>query len=240
MPVTRTVTSLAHPPADPSRADDPGVSSSDDAYPGAAIASDAYPDAATPPAAVATPGTDDAFASDADDVSGHDATADAPEQESLTDVLESGKTFGTALHRVLELTRLDPAADIPALVAQVAAPHPNINTEKLTEMVEWTLATPPLEEARATGRYWLELDVVAPGADGVVIVGRADFAYIDADGKLVVVDFKTDSNPRQQRSAEYAVQVRTYLREIARTAGVPEGRGYLIFAAPEQRRIQEV
>jgi ATP-dependent helicase/nuclease subunit A len=228
-PATASVTSRAHGP-DAGGTTDPGdaVGTPAGVEPGAPVVEPEIPAATTVPL-----GGDSA----ADD---HDA---AP-------LLTQGTTFGTALHRALELTRLDPDADVPALVAQACAEAGGragagaagavLDQERLIAMARFALGTAPMRQAAGTGRHWFELDVSGADADDVLLVGRADFVYLDEQGRVCIVDFKSDVNPSPRRVQEYGVQVRSYLDLICRVTGTPRGAGFLLFAAPELARVDLV
>lgn len=219
-PLTRAVTSIAHAPGAVDVAQQEGAALS------------------APDALVPTQPTQEAPAA-------IDTAADASDDTTRLDIIESGTAIGTALHRILELTRLDANADVPALVTQVAGPDSNLSADRLIDMAQWALGSKPLLEARASGRFWFELDVVSPGdahvggPEPAVLVGRADLAYVGADGRLNVVDFKSDTSVTRQRREEYGIQVRRYLAEISRVTGLPAGCALLLFAAPEMRRCEE-
>lgn len=167
------------------------------------------------------------------------------EEDDVAPVI-GGAAFGTALHRVLELSRLDPAADLEAITDLVVRREQRttgttLDASRLLRMARFTLATTPLRDAAETGRFWFELDLVSAleGADprADLLVGRADFVYFDGRRKLCVVDFKSDRAPSAALVDEYRQQVRTYLTHLSRISGAPAGDGYLIFAAPEFERV---
>jgi ATP-dependent helicase/nuclease subunit A len=189
--------------------------------------------------------------------SGSDQDADT------TPLISAGTTFGTALHRILELSRLDPAADIAALTEQVASqsdptalPGPTdtdgpgttpsdgvpvprtLDRARLEAMARFALDTEVMREA-AAGRHWFELDMLATDRvdPGIVLTGRADLVFVDRDGRVHVVDFKSDRAPSDTRIAEYKVQVRSYLDTLVALTGWERGDGHLLFAAPEIARV---
>src|SRR5262249_12851976 len=59
---------------------------------------------------------------------------------------------------------------------------------------------------------------------GVVIRGRMDAVYADADGRFDVVDWKTGRRPDGADAAAAAVQLGAYRLAWAELAGVPVGR----------------
>lgn len=183
----------------------------------------------------------------------------AEEDTDTTPLISAGTTFGTALHRILELSRLDPAADVAALTEQVAAqsdptallgptdtdgpgtttpdgaPVPRtLDRARLETMARFALDTPVMRAA-AEGRHWFELDMLATDSvdPGIVLTGRADLVFVDRDGRAHVVDFKSDRAPSDTRIAEYRVQVRSYLDTLVALTGLERGDGHLLFAAPE-------
>ncbi|WP_237770232.1 PD-(D/E)XK nuclease family protein [Ornithinimicrobium sp. CNJ-824] len=74
---------------------------------------------------------------------------------------------------------------------------------------------------RAAAReHWRESYVATAQEDGTVLEGFVDLLYREDDGRLVVVDYKTDDVPGEAwpaRAAFYAPQLRTYA-EIVRSA----------------------
>lgn len=253
IPATTTVTALAHAPHGEDALADQTEAVRAEAQPAPAreeaLGSPALPDLSADD--LAAPGFEE-----------EETDADAPE------LLGHGARFGTALHLLLELTRLDPAADLEALagIAVAAQTEPGagadadvdgqLDQERLVAMARWALATDALIEAQATGRFWFELDMAArlddgegargeerderDGSEAPLLVGRADLAYLDEAGRLTVVDFKSDRSPSARLIAEYGAQVRMYRDVMARVTGSEPGRALLLFAAPEMRQVIEV
>lgn len=205
----------------------------------------------------------------------------AGQDADVPQLIVAGTVFGNALHRTLELTRLEASADVEAIAQQVAEQFaPGSSTDpatritsgadptsaptgldvgRLTAMARFALSTEVMAEAARTGRHWFELDMNAPADPGsadrdsadagpndaaadapAILVGRADFVFVGEDGRLSVVDFKSDVDPSPGRVEEYRSQVRAYVDVLSRISGLPAGRGHLLFAAPEQARVLTV
>ena len=87
--------------------------------------------------------------------------------------------------------------------------------------------------ARAfAAEHWTELYVGMVEHDGLVLEGFIDLLFRDADGSLVIVDYKTDTvtdaDALAQRAAHYAPQLRAYARALQAATG-DAARMVLIF-----------
>ncbi|USI72660.1 PD-(D/E)XK nuclease family protein [Sphingomonas morindae] len=123
---------------------------------------------------------------------------------------------GTAVHAVLEqwarLDGADPARLLPraeAMLGGIAA-HPVLRAlwaPRLREAVAWIAAT----MARLAGEGRSIIAIEQAGAldiAGVRLHGKVDRIDRDADGQLVIVDYKTGAPPRPRAVAEgYALQL---------------------------------
>ncbi|MDO5663346.1 MAG: PD-(D/E)XK nuclease family protein, partial [Brachybacterium sp.] len=111
---------------------------------------------------------------------------------------------------------------------------------RLAEMARWTLQSPPMREAAASGRFWFELDMTAPAEGPTFLVGRADAAFLDQEGRVCVIDFKSDRSLSAHSVEHYGAQVRAYRDVLSAATGLAPGRAILLFAAPEVRQVLEV
>jgi hypothetical protein len=147
-------------------------------------------------------------------------------------VRPGGARFGTLVHALLAdvpLTRSD-----DRVVDRLAAAHGRVlgaeaeEIDAATSVVRRALEHPLLvNAARAAqqGRCYRETPITLRLESGIVIEGNVDLAY-DADGQVVVIDFKTD---RELEGAldTYRRQVQIYAHAIAIATGRPT-RGVLM------------
>ena len=150
-----------------------------------------------------------------------------------------GKRFGSLVHTVLrdaplsgererigELARLHGAL-IGATAAEVGAAE---------AAVAGALASPAAEAARASRRVLRETPFLLPldgVEDGRIVEGVIDLAYLDGDGRWIVIDWKTDlgdlDSPSGDGSAgngatrgdRYRRQVRWYCHALEQLTGQP-------------------
>ncbi|MBC7591655.1 MAG: UvrD-helicase domain-containing protein [Salinibacterium sp.] len=148
---------------------------------------------------------------------------------------EGGTEFGTAVHRVLELSDLDPSAPIEQIAVNVAAAAGLGNPGLLFSLAHNALASHPVSRASARD-HWLELPVTA--FDGsLVLEGIADLVYREDDGSLVIVDFKTDVEIREQSLKKYWRQLTAYAELIATASGEKVSRLELVFCRESPARV---
>ncbi len=140
---------------------------------------------------------------------------------------ERGAEFGTALHRVMELSDLQESADVEAIADSVALLATRVTATALAARARAALASELVRRA-AEREHWLELPVVAP-SDAVTVEGVIDLMYREDDGSLVIADFKTDSEPQEETVAAYWRQLSTYADMIERITGQSVSRLALIF-----------
>jgi ATP-dependent exoDNAse (exonuclease V) beta subunit len=109
-------------------------------------------------------------------------------------------------------------------------------------LVRATCATAAVQQA-ARARHWRELPVGA-GVDGVIVEGFIDLLYEDPDGRLVVLDYKTDAVAGaaiKARFARYRLQGGVYALLIGEVTGREVARIEFVFAAAgETRTISDV
>jgi len=129
----------------------------------------------------------------------------------------SGTAFGSALHAVLQQIVEQMTPDLPlttsaevdeylarwndeiARLAQQQTADKGIasrNAAEIARLAQKTLRTPAVTAALCAANLWSEIPVAAPittpKGDVVVIEGIIDLLYQDADGELVVIDYKSD------------------------------------------------
>lgn len=129
----------------------------------------------------------------------------------------SGTAFGSALHAVLQQVVEQMTPDLPlttntsvdeylthwndeiARLAQQQTTDKGIasrNANEIARLALKALSTPAVTAALCAPNLWSEIPVAAPittpKGDVVVIEGIIDLLYQDADGELVVIDYKSD------------------------------------------------
>lgn len=130
-----------------------------------------------------------------------------------------GTALGSAVHAVLQSIDISDTSShdsktLRALATVCARDHGLTGqTSEITRRVAAALASRTVAEA-ARGRYWQEVFVTAPLDDGLVLEGFIDLLYETPEGRLVVVDFKTDaiadSGDVEQKTGYYRLQGATY------------------------------
>ncbi len=136
-----------------------------------------------------------------------------------------GARFGILVHAILRDLDL---RGTPAQIAALARVHarlldaPAVQAEAAAAAVEAAWAHPLLERARAAARCHRELPFHLTLADGRLLEGVIDLAFIEQE-RWVIVDFKSDA----QTSARYERQLQWYLYALAKLTG-REGVGHLL------------
>jgi hypothetical protein len=172
---------------------------------------------------------DDAIVSVADGspdgVSWDGATADGGATSPLRRPGRAGTALGRAVHAVLQVTELDPAADVSALArAEAEAEGIAELADAVVARVGAALRSDPVRTAAAAPRHWRELHVAVP-LDGRVLEGFVDLVYEDRAGALHLVDYKTDGvrSAAAARTAvdRYRLQGGAYALALAEATGRP-------------------
>jgi ATP-dependent helicase/nuclease subunit A len=95
------------------------------------------------------------------------------------------------------------------------------------------IEAPIVLEARAAERRWRELYVAAPvGERGRLVEGYIDLLFEDANGELVVVDYKTDAD-LDTAVDRYRLQAATYALALETTLHRPVTRALFVFCRPD-------
>jgi ATP-dependent helicase/nuclease subunit A len=150
---------------------------------------------------------------------------------------ERARAFGRLVHRLLELTALEPVPGGDALssVALALAPGfalPGEAARRAAEHVARALSLPVMERARRAARAWRELPFWLPEEEELV-EGIVDLVF-EEDGQLVVVDYKTDHITAEEavdQAARHASQLRIYGRGLTLALGVPVRERLVLFTA---------
>ena len=134
--------------------------------------------------------------------------------------LPSGRRFGTLVHAIIRDVDLS-ASD--KAIRSLAASHsrslgaPPAETEAAATGVAAVLAHPLLQSARQAVRCMRESPVTLPLADGRILEGTIDLAYLDGD-TWTIVDFKTDADVAAKRS-HYIRQLQWYAAAFSKITG---------------------
>ncbi|MDQ0635082.1 ATP-dependent helicase/nuclease subunit A [Arthrobacter pascens] len=149
---------------------------------------------------------------------------------------EHGKEFGTALHRLLELSDLRETEALDVLAESLASPSGLVDPAGLAERARSALRSTPVQRA-AEREHWLELPVVT-SAGGITLEGIIDLMYRDDDGTLVIADFKTDISVTQETLESYWRQLSTYARMVERITEQTVSELVLIFCRAGEAEVR--
>ncbi len=145
----------------------------------------------------------------------------------------SGVRFGSLVHTVL---RDAPFDGEPGQVLELARLHgavigsPVAEIEAAAAAVGAALASPTAQAARSSGRVLRETPFLLPLDDASgrrIVEGVIDLAYVDAGGRWIVVDWKTDVGDLDvmvsgvTRGSAYRRQVRWYCHALEQLTGSP-------------------
>jgi ATP-dependent helicase/nuclease subunit A len=140
---------------------------------------------------------------------------------------EHGTDFGTALHRLLELSDLRDTENLDAMAQRIASASGLEDPAGLAIRARSALRSTPVQRA-AEREHWLELPVVT-SVDGLTLEGIIDLMYREDNGTLVIADFKTDISATPDRLSSYWRQLSTYARMVERVTGQTVSELALIF-----------
>jgi ATP-dependent exoDNAse (exonuclease V) beta subunit len=136
-----------------------------------------------------------------------------------------GRRFGILVHAILRDLDLGGATGQIAALARVHArllDAPGEEADAAAAAVEAAWAHPLLVRARTAPRCHRELPINLPLADGRLLEGVLDLAFVEQD-RWVVVDFKSDAG----NSARYQRQLQWYLYALSKLTG-REATGHLL------------
>jgi ATP-dependent exoDNAse (exonuclease V) beta subunit len=134
-----------------------------------------------------------------------------------------GKRFGILVHAMLAAVPLDGDAAAIADAARIQGRILGASDDEATaarDVVAAALAHPLLVRARAAVRVERETALMIRAADGAIIEGVVDLAFLEKGAGWTVVDFKTDVEIASRRD-DYARQIDAYARAIATATGEP-------------------
>jgi len=150
---------------------------------------------------------------------------------------------GRAVHAVLQVIDLGTRAGLDDLAgAQAAAEGIPEQAAEVARLVGAACDSDPVHRA-TTARHWREVPLGAP-VDGVLLEGFVDLLYELPDGRLVVVDYKTDSVSGAEvdrRMERYRLQGGVYGLLVAEVTRREVARIEFVFAtAGEVRTVTDV
>ncbi|WP_327636077.1 UvrD-helicase domain-containing protein [Kribbella sp. NBC_00482] len=132
-----------------------------------------------------------------------------------------GTAIGRAVHAVLQVVDLTTGAGLEAAVStQCLAEGVLEYADVVTALVRSALASDVVKRAAARA-HWRESYVGTVQPDGTVLEGFVDLIYREDDGRLTIVDYKTDAIPAaalDSRAAYYAPQLHAYAEILPNTA----------------------
>ncbi|QYF91086.1 exodeoxyribonuclease V subunit beta [Arthrobacter sp. PAMC25284] len=141
-----------------------------------------------------------------------------------------GADFGTALHRLMEVSGLQADDGFGGLARTVALQFWLEAAADLEACARSAMSAVPVRRA-AERRHWNELPV-AVERDGVVIEGIIDLLYREDDGSLVIIDFKTDVQMSEATQSAYWQQLSLYAELLAETTGERVSELVLVLCRP--------
>jgi ATP-dependent exoDNAse (exonuclease V) beta subunit len=146
-----------------------------------------------------------------------------------------GSAIGRAVHAVLQVVDLTTRAGVDeAVAAQSVAEGVAGHEDLVRALVDSALASEVVQRA-ATREHWRESYVGASRPDGTLLEGHIDLVYRDDDGRLQIVDYKTDAVPEgaiDSRVTYYKPQIHAY-REALTAATRSTVSTTLLFLNPE-------
>ncbi len=146
-----------------------------------------------------------------------------------------GSAVGRAVHGVLQVVDLATGEGLEQAVAAQSLAEGVLEHEDLVRSLARSALASDLVRGAAGSEHWRETYVGCPREDGTVLEGYIDLVFRDADGALVVVDYKTDAVPAgaiPSRVAYYQPQLDAYRDALAAATGAPV-RTHLLFLHPD-------
>lgn len=181
---------------------------------------------------------------DAAPTDGGDAAADDGEPRRPGRRGHAGTAVGRAVHGVLQIVDLADPRDLDAVAASQAAVEGIAGSAgTVASLARAALASAPVREAVAGGRFWREVYVAAPFGDRV-LEGYVDLLYERPDGSLVVVDYKTDrarsAAELDASSARYRLQGAGYAAALEAVLGRAVAEALFVFVRPSGAVVRSV
>jgi ATP-dependent helicase/nuclease subunit A len=156
----------------------------------------------------------------------------------------AGTAVGRAVHGALQVVDLADPSDLDAVASSQAAVEGIAGSAgTVASLARAALASEPVREAVAGGRYWREVYVAAPFGERV-LEGYVDLLYERPDGSLVVVDYKTD-RARSETELDaslvrYRLQGAGYAAAVELALGRPVAEALFVFVRPSGAVVRSV
>ncbi|MGA1828085.1 UvrD-helicase domain-containing protein [Microbacterium sp.] len=133
-----------------------------------------------------------------------------------------GNIIGRAVHGTLQAVEGDSSLVDGVAAAQALAEGIPDLTANVASFVRSALSTDLVRDAFSR-EHWSELYVGTVEDDGIVLEGFIDLVFRDESGRLVIVDYKTDTirdaASLAQRATYYAPQLQAYVRALEAATG---------------------
>ena len=151
----------------------------------------------------------------------------------------AGTLIGRALHFVLQSADLETGSDIEVWAKAQSISEGIPDSEKeLAHLARRAIESPVVRRAVGSGRYWREVPVAMPVAEGS-LQGFIDLLF-EEDGELVVVDYKTDpvsdrneSEDTETSIGRYRMQGAAYAMALQKATGKRVKEVIFLFPRPE-------
>ncbi|QFG69234.1 UvrD-helicase domain-containing protein [Ornithinimicrobium pratense] len=130
-----------------------------------------------------------------------------------------GSAIGRAVHGVMQTVDLATGAGLDDAVAAQCWAEGVMDHSDVVRHLAQSLQESDVVRRAAQREYWRESYVGTVQNDGTVLEGFVDLLYREDDGRLVVVDYKTDDVPQEAwdaRARFYAPQLRAYAQIVGR------------------------
>jgi ATP-dependent exoDNAse (exonuclease V) beta subunit len=170
-----------------------------------------------------------------------DEPRDAPPEPDANDTVrrlrrgKGGSAVGRAVHAVLQIIDLATLDQLDALSAAAARDEGIADqVAVIRRYVQSAAESEPVQRATSSGRYWREVPIAVAHDNGTIVEGTIDLLHEQADGRLVIVDYKTDRVSEAEfaaRAESYRPQGNAYAASVARATGREVARVALVFAA---------
>lgn len=153
-----------------------------------------------------------------------------------------GSAIGRAVHAVLQMIDLAAPVGLDHLVrTQSVAEGVPGQADLVADLARSALASEVVGRA-AERDHWRETLVATTRADGQVVEGYVDLIYREDDGRLVIVDYKTDAVPAgafASRDRYYRPQLEAYAEALGAATGTGPAAS-LLYLHPENAVLREI
>ncbi len=146
-----------------------------------------------------------------------------------------GTAIGSAVHAVLQTVDLATGEGLDGAVAAACLAEGVSDHHELVAALVRSALDSELVKRAAARPHWRESWAATVEPDGRVLEGIVDLVYVEDDGQLVIVDYKTDAVPGPaiaSRVALYRPQLRAYRTMLDAAIGAESG-SRLLFLHPD-------